>query len=225
MGKTLGELFERAGKVELFNSGRNFLSETGSITFLGSISPPGGDFSESVTQSALKVVGAFYALNTDLARARHFPAVDWKLSFSLYGDGIAKSLKEEFPSWQSNRLHFLTILKKEEEIERTLRLLGRDSLSEDQKCILDMCSMLKRAYLQQNAYDEIDKTTSMKKQVLMMKGLNLVWNLANKFIQKGDTSDAFFLQDFLEHFTRMWEIPENELNKIETLLEKYSKVI
>ena len=217
MGKTLGELFERAGKVNTLNY------EIGSLTFLASVSPPGGDFSETVTQSALKVVGAFYALNTDLARARHFPAVDWKLSFSLYGDGIANILKEHYPSWQKTRLLFLSILKQEEEIERSVRLLGRDSLSEDQKCILDMCSVLKRSYLQQNAYDEIDKNTSMQKQILMMEAMKLVWELANQSIKKGDASDAFFNQPYLEHFTRMWEISEFELEKIADLIKKYSE--
>ena len=217
MGKALGELFERAGNVQLLNT------EFGSITFLASVSPPGGDFSETVTQSALKVVGAFYALNTELARARHFPSVDWKLSFSLYGNGIARVLKEKFPTWQENRLLFLSILKQEEEIERTLRLLGRDSLSEEQKCVLDMCNILKRSFLQQNAYDDIDKNTSMKKQVLMMNAMNLLWKLANQAIKKGDTSDSFFHQDFLEHFTRMWEISESELSKIEEIIRYYSK--
>ena len=216
MGKALGELFERAGRVNTLNY------EIGSLTFLASVSPPGGDFSETVTQSALKVVGSFYALNTDLARARHFPSVDWKLSFSLYGDGIAKTLKDLYPTWQENRLMFLAILKQEEEIERTLRLLGRDSLSEDQKCILDMCSILKRSYLQQSAYDDIDKNTSLRKQVLMLSAMKLLWKLANQSIKKGDTSDMFFQQDFIVHFTRMWEIPENELEKIEDLIKKYS---
>ena len=217
LGKNLGELFERAGKVTTLNY------ESGSLTFLASISPPGGDFIETVTQSALKVVGSFYALNTDLARARHFPSVDWKLSFSLYGDGIAKVLKEKFPTWQETRLHFLAILKQEEEIERTLRLLGRDSLSEDQKCVLDMCSVLKRSYLQQSAYDDVDKNTSMKKQVLMMRAFNLLWKLANEAIEGGETSDAFFNESFIEEFTRMWEIPETQLEKIDHIIDKYSK--
>ncbi len=219
LGKALGELFERAGKVTTLSY------ETGSLTFLASISPPGGDFSETVTQSALKVVGAFYALNTDLARARHFPAVDWKLSFSLYGDGIAKVLKNRYPSWQETRVIFLAILKQEEEIERTLRLLGRDSLSEDQKSILDMCSILKSSYLQQNAYDEIDKNTSMEKQVIMMKAMLTLWKLANKAIAKSETSDTFFHESFVEQFTRMWEIPESDLNRIDDLIKKYSNIL
>ena len=217
MGKALGEIFERAGSVNTLDH------EEASVTFLASVSPPGGDFSETVTQSALKVVGAFYALNTELARARHFPAVDWKLSFSLYGEGIAKDLKEAYPTWQPNRTKFLAILKLEEEIERTVRLLGRDSLSEVQKSILDMCNILKRSYLQQNAYDETDKNTSMQKQVLMLEAMSILWELANQAIRNGEISDVFFQQDFIEQFTRMWEIPESELHLIEVIIEKFSK--
>ena len=217
MGKSLGELFERAGNVN------TLAHEVGSLTFLASVSPPGGDFSESVTQSALKVVGDFYALNTELARARHFPAVDWKLSFTLYGEGIAKYLKDLYPTWQTNRTLFLSILKQEEEIERTVRLLGRDSLSEDQKSILDMCGILKRSYLQQNAYDDIDKNTSMDKQVLMLEAMRVLWDLASQNIKKGELSDVFFQQDFIEHFLRMWEVPETELTTIKELIKTYSK--
>ena len=124
---------------------------------------------------------------------------------------------------QPNRTKFLAILKLEEEIERTVRLLGRDSLSEVQKSILDMCNILKRSYLQQNAYDETDKNTSMQKQVLMLEAMSILWELANQAIRNGEISDVFFQQDFIEQFTRMWEIPESELHLIEVIIEKFSK--
>ena len=215
MSTQLGKIIERAGSVELFEN-----KGSASITYIGAVSPPGGDFSEPVTQAALRVAGAFWALNTELAHARHYPAIDWRVSYSYYAESIAREMDNQFEYWSKQRSLFLKILKEEEELEKNVRLLGRDSLSEEQKCILDMATFLRRVFLQQNAYDAVDCKTSLKKQALMLEVLEYSWNWLNQFIKSGKTTDEFFVQAQIRKIERMHEIPEDSLNNFEKIIDE-----
>ena len=215
MSTQLGKIIERAGNVELFEN-----KNLASITYIGAVSPPGGDFSEPVTQAALRVVGTFWAINTELAHARHYPAVDWRVSYSYYAESIAREMDNQFENWSRQRTLFLKILKEEEELEKTVRLLGRDSLSEEQKCVLDMATFLKRVFLQQNAYDDVDRKTSLKKQALMLEVLEYSWDWLNQSIKSGKTTDEFFALPQVRKIERIHEIPEESLMNFEKILDE-----
>lgn len=214
MPKQLGEFFERAGKFEVFNKA------IGSVTFIAAISPPGGDFTEPVTQAALRVGGTFWALNTELARSRHFPSVDWRMSYSLYGNLIAEKVAEEHPRWGIIRNEFLALFKQEEELERNVRLLGRDSLTELQRGILDMAQFLKRSFLQQDAFDAVDQDCSLNKQALMLDALFLLWTWLKADIKRGILSEEFFEKPDVRKVMRIREIPESELDRLTGIIEE-----
>jgi V/A-type H+/Na+-transporting ATPase subunit A len=207
MPKNFGEFFERAGNFLLMTE------KEASLTFIAAISPQGGDFTEPVTQAALRVTGGFWALNTELARSRHFPSVDWRQSYSLYGELISTALQNEYPKWGSIRSDLLLILKQEEELEQNVRLLGRDSLSEEQKAVLDMARFIKLTFMQQDSFDEIDQDSSIGKQYLMLQTLHLIWKYVLSEIRKGRTSRGVFEEKDIVTLSRIREVPETNLVK------------
>ena len=219
MSKDLGKFFERAGNFELKDGNK------ATITFMAAVSPPGGDFTEPVTQAALRVTGSFWALSTQLARSRHFPAIDWKASFSLYGSIISQSIGSKFENWETIRVRILSLLKQEETLEQSVRLLGRDSLSEQQKAILDLAKLIKESFLLQNAYDDIDKDCSLEKQYLMMEVLNKVQTLSSLAISKEITSESFSEKYITSAIKRMRFISEDNLSEFDGILALLNKEI
>ena len=204
MSKQLGEFIERAGYFRTHNNSE------GSITFIAAVSPPGGDYTEPVTQAALQISGGFWALNTELARSRHFPAIDWRISYSLYSETLCKKINEEWPNWIVMRKKLLEIMEKEDELDRNVRLLGKESLSESQKGYLRMAHLIKNAFLQQNAFDRVDMFCSLKKQHYMMKVLTLVWELFEASVKHGITSEQFFNQEDINKHYRLSETSESD---------------
>jgi len=219
MSKALGEFFERAGKFE------TIAGTHGSITYIAAISPPGGDFTEPVTQAALGVTGTFWALSTELARSRHFPSIDWNGSFSQYAEVISSSLRDVYPKWSQIRRELMTLLKHEEELQQTVRLLGRDNLSEAQKGMLDMSRFVKDTFLQQDAFDPVDQDCSLDKQYLMLQILALIYQFLQQESRHGMTSEEFFEQDRILNLKRIHEVPENELNRLETMITNLEKEV
>lgn len=176
----LSEFYERAGRV-ITERG-----DQGSVTVIGAVSPPGGDFSEPVTQNTLRIVKVFWALDARLAQRRHFPAINWLNSYSLYQDSLKGYYDGNVsPEWNRLKVQSMEILQRESELQEIVQLVGSDALPEDQQLTLEIARMIREYFLQQNAYHEVDTFCSMKKQFMMLKSI-LTWgDYAKKALASG----------------------------------------
>ncbi len=165
LGSRLAEFYERSGKVIALGPDER----VGSVTVVGAVSPPGGDFSEPVSQNTLRVTRVFWALDASLASRRHFPSINWLTSYSLYSEDLKgwyqKTVAKE---WPDMRAEALGILQKEAELNDIVQLVGYDALPESEKGTMDLAKMIREDYLQQSAYDAVDTYTSVRKQYLML---------------------------------------------------------
>jgi V/A-type H+-transporting ATPase subunit A len=162
----LAAFYERAGRVICLGS----VERTGSVTVVGAVSPPGGDFSEPITQNTLRVVGTFWALDTNLAYRRHFPSVNWIKSYSLYLDSIAEWYSKNIArDWRELREKAMYLLQKEVELQEIVQLVGPDALPDSEKAILEVTRMIREDFLQQSAYSDTDSFCPIEKQYLMLK--------------------------------------------------------
>jgi V/A-type H+-transporting ATPase subunit A len=162
----LSAFYERAGRVICMGTDER----NGSVTVVGAVSPPGGDFSEPITQNTLRVVGTFWALDTNLAYRRHFPSVNWIKSYSLYLDSIGDWYVEHVArDWRELREKAMYLLQKEVELQEIVQLVGPDALPESEKAILDVTRMIREDFLQQSAYSDSDSFCPVEKQYLMLK--------------------------------------------------------
>ncbi|MCL2804527.1 MAG: V-type ATP synthase subunit A [Treponema sp.] len=159
----LAEFYERAGRV------RTLGGQEGSVTIIGAVSPPGGDFSEPVTQHTKRFIRCFWALDRDLANARHYPAISWSDSYSEYADEIKHWWQKINPHWIQVRKKGLDILKQEQKLSEIVRLIGPDALPDEQKLILLTAQIIKDGFLQQNSFDEIDMYCAPEKQVRLLQ--------------------------------------------------------
>lgn len=180
LASRLAQFYERAGYFENLNGSE------GSITIIGAVSPAGGDFSEPVTQATKRVVGAFLALDKELAHARHFPAINWLLSYSGYvkmlGDWYAQNVAEDFLDLRSK---MLSLLQEENKLMDVVKLVGEDVLPDDQRLILEIARVLKTAYLQQNAYHKEDSFVPLERQYTMLKIIEKLYDRAYSSIKNG----------------------------------------
>ncbi len=184
LASRLAEYYERAGKVRTIGSGERY----GSVTLASAVSPPGGDFTEPVTSNTLRFVRVFWPLDVNLARARHFPAINWIQGFSAYVDLVAKWWTTNVdPDWKTMRDFMVKTLIREDELKQIVRLVGPESLAEKDKLALEEARIIKEAFLKQNAYDEIDAFASPQKQARMMRLIYLYHQLAQPLVEKGIT--------------------------------------
>jgi V/A-type H+-transporting ATPase subunit A len=169
----LSEFYERAGLVETLNGA------SGSVSVIGAVSPPGGDFSEPVTQNTLRIVKVFWALDAKLSQRRHFPAINWLNSYSLYLEALHDYYdKEVSPEWNKLRSWAMEVLQKEAELQEIVQLVGSDALPESEQVTIEVARMIREIFLQQNAYDAVDTFCDMTKQYDMMKAIKLFAELA-----------------------------------------------
>lgn len=176
----LSEFYERSGKVKAL-CGRE-----GSITVIGAVSPPGGDFSEPVTQNTLRIVKVFWALDAKLAQRRHFPAINWLNSYSLYSKVLGEWYdKNVSPEWVKLRNDAMELLQKEAELQEIVQLVGSDALPEDQQLTLEIARMVREYFLQQNAYHEVDTFCPMDKQYKLLKAITAWGNKAHNALEAG----------------------------------------
>ncbi|HBN12996.1 MAG TPA: V-type ATP synthase subunit A [Clostridiales bacterium] len=166
LSSRLAEFYERAGIVRLLGSAER----TGSVTAIGAVSPPGGDLSEPVSQATLRIVKVFWGLSASLAYKRHFPAIDWLISYSLYADKMRDWYTDNVSAdFSKYRQFVMTILQEEAALDEIVRLVGMDALSSKDRLTMETAKIIREDYLHQNAFDEIDTYTSMQKQFLMLK--------------------------------------------------------
>jgi V/A-type H+/Na+-transporting ATPase subunit A len=182
LGRRLAEFYERGGKAVVVSPEERI----GSLTLVGAVSPPGGDFSEPVSQNTLRVTRVFWALDANLASRRHFPSINWLTSYSLYADDMFDWYKNNVSSdWIPLRQEALEILQRESELQEIVQLIGYDALPEPEKGILDTARSIREDYLQQSAYDEVDTYTSIKKQHLMLSTILEFGRMESDAIKKG----------------------------------------
>ncbi|CAD6492305.1 MAG: V-type ATP synthase alpha chain [Candidatus Argoarchaeum ethanivorans] len=165
----LAEFYERAGRA------KTLCGDEGSVTVIGAVSPPGGDFSEPVTQNTLRIVKVFWALDAKLAQRRHFPAINWLTSYSLYGRTLDEWYNENISTeWTKLRSDTMNLLQREAELQDIVQLVGSDALPDDQQLTLEIARMVREYFLQQNAYHDVDSYCPMINQYKMLKAI-LTW--------------------------------------------------
>ncbi len=206
LGTRTAAFYERAGRVETLGSEKRL----GSLTVIGAVSPPGGDFSEPVTQNTLRVTKVFWALDSALAYKRHFPAINWLTSYSLYNENLAEYFnKEVAPDFNQYRTQAMEILQEEANLEEIVRLVGFDALGSRDQLTLRVARMVREDFLHQNAFDEIDTYTSLRKQYQMLKMIIDFYKLTGAKIEKVDLN-ALFKKDFVEDIAKMKFVPEDQ---------------
>ncbi|HEY3318594.1 MAG TPA: V-type ATP synthase subunit A [Coriobacteriia bacterium] len=178
----LAAFYERSGRVKTLGTD----DRVGSVTMVGAVSPAGGDMSEPMTQNSLRVTGAFWALDTSLAHRRHFPAISWTKSYTLFLGQVKGWYETNVASdWQEYRDRAMFILQKETELQEIVQLVGPDALPESEKVILEVARMLREDFLQQFAFDEVDAYCPPKKAYLMLKAILAFYDASVQALQRG----------------------------------------
>jgi V/A-type H+-transporting ATPase subunit A len=209
MGSRLSSFYERAGMVECLGSPQR----KGSVTVAGSVSPPGADFSEPVTQNTLRIIDAFYALEVALANKRHFPAISWLTSYSLYVDAVKDWWNEQDPGWENTRASALRVLQQEAELEEIVRLVGPEALPEGDKLLLLIARMIREDFLQQSAYNEVDTYCTPVKAGLMLKTIMKFYELAQEMLKSGSGIDSIRSSPMVYRVSRMKDITNDEFEQ------------
>ena len=182
LASRLAEFYERAGRVEVIGKPER----VGSLTIVGAVSPPGGDFTEPVTTHTLRFVRTFWALDPNLAYTRHYPAINWMMSYSGYVETVRSWWATNVaPDWYELRSYLYRLLRREEELLELVRLLGPESLADEEKLILDVGRMIREGFLQQSAFDQIDSYCSTRKQYLMLRLFVTFHKLAEEALSRG----------------------------------------
>ena len=215
LSSRLAEFYERAGIVKVLGQENT----VGSITAIGAVSPPGGDLSEPVSQATLRIVKVFWGLSASLAYKRHFPAVDWLTSYSLYaerlGEWYTDNVDEE---WMKLRAKCMRILQEEAQLDEIVRLVGMDALSPENRLTMETAKSIREDYLHQNAFHEVDTFSSLRKQEYMLRLILTFDELAKDALTKNvDIEDVLEL-GVREQIGRAKYIPESEMNKFDEIL-------
>lgn len=211
LGRRLAEFYERGGKAIVISPEER----VGSLTLVGAVSPPGGDFSEPVSQNTLRVTRVFWALDANLASRRHFPSINWLTSYSLYADDMTNWYNNNVSSeWIPHRKEALEILQRESELQEIVQLIGYDALPEPEKGILDTARSIREDYLQQSAYDEVDTYTSIKKQNLMLSMILEFGRMEAEAIKKGVPSSKVGSLEARKLLSKMKWTKEEEVEQL-----------
>jgi len=218
LGSRLAEYYERSGQVvALGNDERQ-----GSITAISAVSPSGGDISEPVTQNTLRVVNVFWGLDSTLAQQRHFPSIDWLQSYSLYDNQVGEYLDNQLQAnWSELTRTGMTILQEEAELSEIVRLVGIDSLSDEDRLTLEVAKSIREDFLQQNAFDDVDTFTSVDKQFKMLRLILTFYKEANYAL----SLNAYFSEvmsgtaDIRDQIARSKYLPENQLERLDELTQ------
>lgn len=214
----LAEFYERGGRVRCLGQ----VDRQGSVTIVSAISPPGGDFSEPVTQSSMQVAGALWALDSDLAHRRHFPAINWKRSFSLYAAPLDPWFRAQVASdWPQLRAELAALLQKEEELQEIVQLVGIDALQDQERIALEVSRLVREEYLRQNAYSEIDAACPLEKQYWMLKALLLFLRYCRELLKRGWLIEQLLGSPFRAELERMKETsPDSCIQQAQAMIEK-----
>lgn len=215
LASRVADFYERAGFVKCLGEDRE-----GALTVIGAVSPPGGDISEPVSQATLRIVKVFWGLDYALSYRRHFPAINWLNSYSLYQHKMDKFMDENInKKFSEHRIQSMALLQEESNLQEVVRLVGRDSLSEADQLKLEVAKSLREDFLQQNAFHEVDTYCSLPKQFKMLEVILGFYEEAKKALNSGVYLDEILKINSREGITRSKNISENELEKFDTLFE------
>ena len=222
LASRLASFYERAGRVICAGGDER----EASLSVIGAVSPPGGDLSEPVVQATLRVVKVFWGLDDKLAGQRHFPAINWLSSYSLYQELVDRSCNETINRyWSKNRQEAMSILKRESELEELVRLVGMDALSVQDRLLLEAARMIREDFLHQNAYDPVDTYTSLKKQFTLLQIILAFYHWAYQAIALGVEMEEIMALPSRDEISRAKNIPESDIAKLDELMKKISSSI
>lgn len=221
LASRIAEFYERAGLVECLGNKNN-----GALTVIGAVSPPGGDISEPVSQATLRIVKVFWGLDYALSYRRHFPAINWLNSYSLYqkkmDQYMDKTIDKDFSKY---RIQSMVLLQEEAKLQEIVRLVGRDSLSEEDQLKLEIAKSLREDFLQQNAFHEVDTYCSLPKQFKILKLILNFHEEAKKGLSKNVYLNEILSLPVRERITRAKNISEDALNTFDEIMEEVKKAI
>ena len=220
LGSRLAQFYERAGRVIVNGTG----DTEGALSVIGAVSPPGGDISEPVSQATLRIVKVFWGLDANLAYKRHFPAINWLTSYSLYTDQLEKWFAENAaPDFMQLRGRLMALLQDEAELQEIVNLVGMDALSAPDRLKLESARSIREDYLHQNAFDPTDTYTSLPKQVLMMRAILSYYDKAREALDNGANIELLVNIPVRERIGRFKYEPEDkvqaEFESIESQLD------
>ena len=225
LSSRLAEFYERAGIVKVLGS----VDKTGSVSAIGAVSPPGGDLSEPVSQATLRIVKVFWGLSAQLAYKRHFPAIDWLISYSLYADRMGEWYEKNVGAdFMELRAFVMNVLQEEASLEEIVRLVGMDTLSYKDRMTLETAKMIREDYLHQNAFHETDTYTSLDKQYRMLKLIKKFYDLGNEAVANYADIDEVTACEAKEKIGRAKYIEESSVasfDEIDSELERELKAL
>ncbi|MEW6355789.1 MAG: V-type ATP synthase subunit A [Planctomycetota bacterium] len=222
LASRIASFYERSGSVICMGGEKR----EGSLSLIGAVSPPGGDLSDPVVQSTLRVVKVFWGLDDRLAAQRHFPAINWLTSYSLYRDAAGSYADEHVDkTWGRNRIATASLLQREAELEELVRIVGMESLSDADKILLEGAKMIREDFLHQNAFHEEDTYTSLSKQHLILSTILLFYRDAEAAIAKGARLSDIIALPLRDEIARIKYIPEKETSRIKDLQSKIQQAI
>ena len=220
LGSRLAQFYERAGHViALGKDGRD-----GALSVIGAVSPQGGDISEPVSQATLRIVKVFWGLDSNLAYQRHFPAINWLTSYSLYLDSMEKWFNEEVdPGWMNSRQEMMSLLQDESKLNEIVQMVGMDALSPADRLKMEAAKSIREDFLNQNSFDEVDTYSSLRKQYLMMRLVMSFYEKAKVALEKGANVENLIAMPSRESIGRFKYTPEDkiedEFTRINDLLD------
>ena len=214
LASSLAEFYERAGIVKVLGSG----DVTGSVSAIGAVSPPGGDLSEPVSQATLRIVKVFWGLSAQLAYKRHFPAIDWLISYSLYADRMSGWYNENVgEDFMALRAFVMNVLQEEANLDEIVRLVGMDALSYKDRMTMETAKMIREDYLHQNAFHEVDTFTSLDKQYRMLKLVKTFYDYGNKAVKNYAELDDILNCPAKEKIGRAKYIEESAIGQLDAI--------
>ena len=209
LGSRLAQFYERAGHV--VSLGKD--NREGALSVIGAVSPPGGDISEPVSQATLRIVKVFWGLDSNLAYKRHFPAINWLTSYSLYLDDMEKWFNSEVAEdWMDNRQKMMALLQEEAELEEIVKMVGMDALSPSDRLKMEAARSIREDFLHQNSFHEIDTYSSLKKQYLLMKLVLSFYEESSKALAEGASMNKLISMPVREQIGRFKYTHEDELD-------------
>ena len=223
LGSRLAEFYERAGRV--VSIGKD--AREGSLSVIGAVSPPGGDTSEPVSQATLRIVKVFWGLDSALAYKRHFPAINWLTSYSLYLDNMKDWFNETVaPDWMDDRQRMMSLLTEEAALEEIVQMVGMDALSPSDRLKMEAARSIREDFLHQNSFHEIDTYTPLRKQYLMMKLVLAFYDQASEALNKGASMKDLLVMDVREKIGRYkYTLAENIETEYEKIMDELGKEV
>jgi V/A-type H+-transporting ATPase subunit A len=215
----VAEFYERAGRMMTKSK------KEGSVSIIGAVSPPGGDFSEPVTQHTKRFVRCFWALDRGLANARHYPAISWLSSYSEYLSEIGVWWENNLnASWAKDREEIMDVLHKEARLQQVVKLVGPDALPDTQRFVLDVWALFKTAFLQQNAFDKIDMFSTMEKQMKMLQIILSYWRRGAEAIKRGVTLVKLRKMKVNQDIIKMkYTVPNEDLSELDRISDRLER--